>query len=90
MSRLLLQSPGGMDELQTIFYLALVIGLMLIFVFIFLGIGLTQWVSLVRGGEHPVIAGVVGVTLIGALVFVVVTGTIVVHAIVVQKACLRC
>lgn len=81
---------GGMDELQTIFYLALIIGVLLTFAVVFLGIGLTQWVSLVREGEHPVIAGVVGFTLGGALAFVVVSATIIVHAIVVQKGCLRC
>ncbi len=90
MRALLLQSPGGMDEIQTIFYLALVIGLLLIFVFIFLGIGLRQWVDLTREGEHPVMAGIVGLTLFGILIFVVVTASIIVHAIVVQKACLRC
>lgn len=89
MTGVLLQ-PGGMDELQTIFYLALVIGLMLTFVFVFLGIGLTQWVGLVREGEHPLIASIVGFTLLGALVFIVVSAGIIVHSIIVQKACLRC
>ncbi|MBO0701421.1 MAG: hypothetical protein J2P38_00705 [Candidatus Dormibacteraeota bacterium] len=86
----MLLQAGGMDELQTIFYLALVIGLMVIFVLVFLGIGLTQWVGLVREGEHPLIAGIVGLTLLGILTFVVVTASIVVHAIIVQKGCLRC
>lgn len=90
MSALVLQSPGGMDELQTIFYLALVIGLLLTFVFVFLGIGIRQWVDLAREGEHPLIAGIVGVTLFGILAFVLVTASIIVHSIVVQKGCLRC
>ncbi|MBO0745216.1 MAG: hypothetical protein J2P43_09375 [Candidatus Dormibacteraeota bacterium] len=89
MTAVLLQA-GEMDELQTIFYLALVIGVMLIFIFIFLGIGLTQWVSLLREGEHPLIAGIVGFTLIGALVFIVVTAGIIVNSVIAQKACLRC
>lgn len=89
MTGVLLQ-PGGMDELQTIFYLALVIGLMLIFIFIFLGIGLTQWVSLLREGEHPLIAGIVGFTLIGALVFIIVAASLIVNSIIAQKGCLRC
>lgn len=86
----LLPLVGDMDELQTIFYLALVIGVLLIFVFVFLGVGLTQWVSLVREGEHPVMAGVIGVTLFGIVAFIVVTATIIVHSIIVQKGCLRC
>lgn len=90
MRAVLLQSPGGMDELQTIFYLALVVGLLLTFVFIFLGIGLRQWVDLTREGDHPLIAAIVGLTLFGILTFVVVTAGIIVHSIVVQKACLRC
>lgn len=90
MTAMPLQSPGGMDELQTIFYLALVVGVMLIFVFIFLGVGLTQWVSLVREGEHPLIAAIVGFTLLGALVFVVVSSSLVVDSIIAQKGCLLC
>lgn len=89
MIAVLLQA-SEMDELQTIFYLALVIGVMLIFIFIFLGIGLTQWVSLVREGEHPLIAGIVGFTLLGALVFIVVTASIIVNSIIAQRGCLRC
>lgn len=81
---------GDMDELQTIFYLALVVGALLAFAFVFLGIGLSQWVSLVREGEHPLVAGIVGLTLFGILAFVVTAGAVVVHAIVVQKGCLRC
>lgn len=89
MIAVLLQA-SEMDELQTIFYLALVIGVMLVFIFIFLGIGLTQWVSLVREGEHPLIAGIVGFTLIGALVFIVVAASIIVNSVIAQKGCLRC
>lgn len=81
---------GDMDELQTIFYVALVVGVMLTFVFVFLGVGLSQWVSFVREGEHPVMAGVIGVTLFGILTFIVVTATIIVHAIIAQRGCLRC
>ncbi len=90
MTAVLLQSPGGMDELQTFFYLALVVGVMLTFIFVLLGIGLRQWVSLVREGEHPVMAAIIGFTLLGALTFIVIAGGIIVHSIVVQRGCLRC
>lgn len=90
MTGVLLQSPGGMDELQTFFYLALLIGVMLTFIFVILGIGLRQWVSLAREGEHPLIASIIGLTLIGALTFIVVAGSIIVHSIIVQRGCLRC
>jgi len=90
MTAVLLQSPGGMDELQTIFYLALVVGLMLLFVFIFLGIGLRHWVTLLREGEHPLIAAIVGFTLLGILAFVIVSAGLVVNSIILQKGCLEC
>ena len=86
----LLAAVSEMDEIQTIFYLALVIIVMVVFILIFLAVGLYHWVGLLRDGEHPVIASLIGVILVGILAFMVVTAYFITHSIIVQKGCLRC
>jgi hypothetical protein len=72
---------GEMDQLQTAFYLVLLVGVLLAATLAFVAAGLAYVVPLIRSREHPAIAAVTVFTLLLILAFVLVGSGAVLHGI---------
>jgi hypothetical protein len=67
-----LRLVGEVDQLQTVFYLVLLIAVMLAAVLAFVAAGLRYVLPLARSGAHPAIAVMAAFTLLLILAFVLV------------------